>query len=145
MFFYVLILPTLLNKNMNTAIVIIGSNYQKESNIAKAKDLLNEHFDISVESKLVLTKAVGKNINEDFLNQALVLHSADSASETIKHFKHIEDQLGRSALTQLQGIIPIDIDLVFWNGVIKRKDIDKYDFVRDCIDEVIARTDIKLL
>ena len=68
--------------------------------------------------------------------------SADSAIETQNHFKHIEDLLGRSPLTSMIGDIPIDIDLIFWNGEQRRVDYDKYDFVRECVDELLERIKI---
>lgn len=127
---------------MNTAIVMLGSNYQKEENLERAKEKLGEFFEIVDESKIILTKPVGEKYKNEFLNQAVVLLSADSANETQNHFKHIEDLLGRSPLTSMLGDIPIDIDLIFWNGEQKRIDYDKFDFVRDCVDELMGRMTI---
>lgn len=124
---------------MNTAIVMLGSNYQKEDNLERAKEKLSEFFEITDESRLILTKPVGEKYKNDFLNQAIVLLSADSAIETQNHFKHIEDLLGRSPLTGMIGDVPIDIDLIFWNGEQKRIDYDKFDFVRECVDELLER------
>lgn len=124
---------------MNTALVMLGSNYQKEQNIDRAKEKLSEYFEITDESRLLLTKPIGKKYKNDFLNQAITLLSADSAKETQKHFKHIEDELGRSPLTNIIGDVPIDIDLIFWNGEQKRNDYDRFDFVRECIDELIQK------
>lgn len=47
---------------MNTAIVMLGSNYQKEQNIDLAKDKLSEFFEITDESRLLLTKPIGKKV-----------------------------------------------------------------------------------
>lgn len=127
---------------MNTAIVMLGSNYQKEENLERAKEKLGEFFEIVDESKIILTKPVGEKYKNEFLNQAVVLLSADSANETQNHFKHIEDLLGRSPLTSMLGDVPIDIDLIFWNGEQKRIDYDKFDFVRDCVDELMRRMTI---
>lgn len=127
---------------MNTAIVMLGSNYQKEENLERAKEKLGEFFEIVDESKIILTKPVGEKYKNEFLNQAVVLLSADSAIETQNHFKHIEDLLGRSPLTNMIGDVPIDIDLIFWNGEQKRIDYDKFDFVRDCVDELMGRMTI---
>jgi 2-amino-4-hydroxy-6-hydroxymethyldihydropteridine diphosphokinase len=127
---------------MNTAIVMLGSNYQKEDNLERAKEKLSEFFEITDESRVLLTKPIGNKYKNDFLNQAIVLLSADSAIETQNHFKHIEDLLGRSPLTSMIGDIPIDIDLIFWNGEQRRVDYDKYDFVRECVDELLERIKI---
>lgn len=124
---------------MNTAIVMLGSNFQKEQSLERAKEKLSEFFEIIDESRMLLTKPVGSKYKSDFLNQAIKLFSADSASETQNHFKHIEDLLGRSPLTNMLGDVPIDIDLIFWNGEQKRTDYDKFDFVRDCVDELLER------
>ena len=48
--------------------------------------------------------------------------------------------IGRSPLTNMQGDVPIDIDLIFWNGQQKRNDYDKFDFVRECVDEILERS-----
>lgn len=129
---------------MNTAIVMLGTNFQKEENIYKVKELLNEFYEINDESKLLLTKPVGKKYKNDFLNQALLLHSADSATETQRHFKHIEDLLGRSPLTSIIGDVPMDIDLIIWNGKIKRNDYFKLQFVKECVDELIERNNLSI-
>jgi len=124
---------------MNTAIVMLGSNFQKEQNMERAKEMLSEFFEIVDESRVLLTKPVGKKYTNEFLNQALKLLSADTFIETQKHFKHIEDLLGRSPLTNMMGDVPIDIDLIFWNGQQKRNDYDNYDFVKECVDELLQR------
>jgi len=125
---------------MNTAIVMLGSNFQKEQNMERAKEMLSEFFEITDESKLLLTKPVGKKYTNDFLNQALKLLSDDTAVKTQKHFKHIEDLLRRSPLTNTMGDVPTDIDLIFWNGEQKRSDYHKYDFVKECVDELLRRS-----
>lgn len=125
---------------MNTAIVMLGSNFQKEQNLERAKEMLSEFFEIVDQSSVLLTKPVGTKYTNEFLNQALKLLSVDTAIETQKHFKHIEDLLGRSPLTNMQGDVPIDIDLIFWNGEQKRNDYDNYDFVKICVDELLDRS-----
>lgn len=130
---------------MNTAVVMLGSNYQKEDNLQKAKDLLNDFFEITDQSQVYTTKAVGEKHKNEFLNQAIILLSADSAKETQKHFKHIEDLLGRSPLTNMMGDVPIDIDLLYWNGQLKRNDYEKFEFVRQCIDELMIRNKDKFV
>ena len=37
----------------------------------------------------------------------------------------------------MQGDVPIDIDIIFWNGVQKRNDYERYDFVKELVDELI--------
>ncbi|OIP85076.1 MAG: hypothetical protein AUK44_00595 [Porphyromonadaceae bacterium CG2_30_38_12] len=129
---------------MNTAIVMLGSNYNKEDNIEIAKAKLNEYFEILRESSLMHTEPIGQKYKTKFLNQAVQLFSDESARDTIRHFKNIENDLGRSAQTNIAGVVPIDIDLIFWNGKQKRSDYDKYDFVKQCVDEIIDRSKFKI-
>lgn len=121
---------------MNTAIVMLGANVNQEQNLMLAKELLAEFFEILDESSIMITKPIGKKYKTDFHNQAIKILSDDTAKQITSHFKHIENEMGRSALTNLKGEVPIDIDLIFWNGVQKRSDYDKYPFVKQCVDEI---------
>lgn len=121
---------------MNTAIVMLGTNTNHEENLAKAKARLADFFEILDQSTVLKTKPVGKKYTTDFLNQAIKLTSDDKCRETEKLFKLIENEFGRSALTNQKGIVPIDIDLIFWNGQQKRADYDKFWFVKQCVDEI---------
>jgi len=121
---------------MNTAIVMLGTNVNQEQNLISAKEKLSEFFEILDESSILITKPIGKKYNTDFHNQAIKILSDDTAKETALHFKQIENEMGRSPLTNQMGEVPIDIDLIFWNGVQKRNDYDKFSFVRQCVDEI---------
>ena len=121
---------------MNTAIVMLGANVNQEENLTKAKNRLNDFFEILDESTILITQPIGKKYKTEFHNQAIKILSDDTAKETVKHFKHIENEMGRSPQTNQRGEVPIDIDLIFWNGVQKRSDYDKYPFVKQCVDEI---------
>ncbi len=127
---------------MNTAIVMLGTNTNQEENLIKTKARLADFFEIIDESTVLTTKPIGKKYTTDFLNQAIKLTSDDKCRETEKLFKLIENEFGRSAATNKNGIVPIDIDLIFWNGVQKRNDYDKFWFVKKCVDEIIDNPEI---
>ncbi len=120
---------------MNTAIVMIGSNLDQE-NLTKARERISEFYEIIDQSVILKTKPIGKKYTTDFYNQAIKLLSDDTAKETAHHFKHIENEMGRTAQSNQRGEVPIDIDLIFWNGEKKRSDYDRFDFVRQCVDEI---------
>lgn len=127
---------------MNTAIVMLGTNINKEENLLIAKEKLSNYFEIIDESALLVTKPIGRKYKTDFMNQAIKILSDETAKATTKHFKQIENELGRSAFTNLKAEVPIDIDLVFWNGEPKRADYEKYWFVRQCVDEIKDRVEL---
>jgi len=121
---------------MNTAIVMLGTNINQEENLVKAKEMLSNFFEIIDESSVLITAPIGKKYKNDFHNQAIKLISDDTSKEITSHFKQIENEMGRSPQTNLKGEVPIDIDLIFWNGIQKRADYDKFPFVKQCVDEI---------
>lgn len=121
---------------MNTALLMLGSNANAELNIELAKDKISEYYEIVAVSSRITTQAFGKQYKSGFCNEAIKILSDETAEETKATFKLIETELGRTDLSKKDGIIPIDIDLISWNGSVMHKDYDRFDFVRKCIDEI---------
>jgi len=121
---------------MNTAIIMLGSNADAENNLQLAKEKLSARFEIAKESSVDLSKPLGKNYKSDFLNKAMMLLSDDNEKETVSIFKDIEAEMGRTPTSKSEGIIPIDIDLIFWNDKLASQDYERFDFVRYCINEI---------
>ncbi len=121
---------------MNEGIIMLGSNVNPEENIAKAKEKINFHYDIIDESNVLITLPRGKKYKNHFLNQAIKILSDEKAEDSVRFFKQIEAALGRTPEGKANGLIPIDIDFVFWNGNAMRDDYEKWDFVRICIDQI---------
>ena len=126
---------------MNTAIVMLGSNIDQNTNLIRAKERLADFFEILDESTMLITEPIGKKYTTKFHNQAIKIISDDSAKEVARLFKQIENEMGRSALTSQRAEVPIDIDLIFWNKVQRRSDYDKFPFVRQCVDEIKDRVE----
>jgi 2-amino-4-hydroxy-6-hydroxymethyldihydropteridine diphosphokinase len=121
---------------MNTAILMLGSNANAEMNIELAKEKISEYYEIVSMSSTITTQPFGKQYRSRFQNEAIKILSDETAEETKATFKLIETELGRTDTSKEKGIIPIDIDLILWNGTIVHKDYERFDFVRKCIDEI---------
>lgn len=121
---------------MNTVLLMLGSNSDPEINLKLAIEKLAQYFDIVVQSTLLISKPVGNHYINDFHNLAIKLYSNFDLSETKARFKQIEMELGRTPESKKTGLICIDIDLIFWNGILVHKDYERFFFVKDCIDEV---------
>lgn len=121
---------------MNTAIVMLGSNTDALNNLNRAKELLSACFEIVKESSVISSKPVGKNYKSEFSNKAVILLSVETEEETKSIFKDIETEMGRTQQSKKTGIVPIDIDLIFWNDKQVHVDYDRFDFVRNCIKEI---------
>ncbi len=121
---------------MNEGIIILGSNYKQDENLSKAKDKINEKYEIIDESNILITLPRTTKYKNHFLNQAIKILSDEYYEDSVRFFKQIEQELGRTPDGKAKGIIPIDIDFVFWNQKAMRDDYEKWDFVRICIDQI---------
>lgn len=130
---------------MNEGIIMLGSNVNAEDNITKAKERINDRYEIIDESSALITLPRGKKYKNHFLNQAIKILSDEYSEDSIRFFKQIEQELGRTAEGKAAGLIPIDIDFVFWNGSAMRGDYEKWDFVRICIDQIKDKPSISKL
>ena len=122
---------------MNTAIIMLGSNTDGSKNMELTLNKLVECFEITNISLQVNTEPVGYQFSSNFQNLALKLLSKDTIEETIATFKHIEQEMGRKPDSKLTGIIPIDIDLIFWNNALVHNDYIRFEYVRECVNEII--------
>jgi 2-amino-4-hydroxy-6-hydroxymethyldihydropteridine diphosphokinase len=122
---------------MNTVIIMLGSNSQAETNITLTTKKLAAFFDIVAQSSLIITEPFGYHYVNDFHNIALKLLSDKTAEETRLVFKQIEREMGRTPGSKKEGIIPIDIDMIFWNQTLVHNDYNRFDFVKRCVDDLI--------
>ena len=121
---------------MNEGIIMLGSNVNPEANINLAKDKINDKYEIIAESTSLITLPRNNKYKNYFINQAIKILSDEYYADTVKFFKLIEKELGRTENGKEEGLIPIDIDFVFWNGSAMRNDYERWDFVRTCIDQI---------
>ena len=121
---------------MNTALIMLGSNSNADQNLELTREKLTEYFEIISQSTRLVTKPFGKQYIGDFQNEAIKILSAETADETKNIFKQIEMELGRTPESKQLGVIPIDIDLIFWNEKLLHDDYSRFDFVRICVDEI---------
>lgn len=130
---------------MNEGIIMLGSNSNAEENITKAKERINDKYEIIDESTVLVTLPRGKKYKSHFLNQAIKILSDEYFEDSVIFFKQIEKELGKTPDGKADGIIPVDIDFVFWNDTAMRNDYEKWDFVRICIDQIKNKPSTSLL
>jgi 2-amino-4-hydroxy-6-hydroxymethyldihydropteridine diphosphokinase len=121
---------------MNTVFIMLGSNTNPRSNLDLAKDYLTSYFQIDACSNILSTEPIGKHYINPFLNIALKVQSRYILEETQSILKRIEVEMGRTQNSKKQGVIPIDIDLIFWNDDLIHSDYERFSFVKACIDEL---------
>ena len=121
---------------MNTAIIMLGSNTNAKRNMEHTFRKLLVFFEIINKSVQVDTEPVGADSVPDFNNIALKISTNKPREETVAIFKQIEREAGRRADSKLTGIIPIDIDLIFWNDMLVHDDYNRFEYVQNCVNEI---------
>ena len=69
-------------------------------------------------SEAIYTEPIGLSDSGLFLNQVAVAGTNASLEEVRRAVKAMEKRLGRMSDSKQKGKIPIDIDLLLWNGTI---------------------------
>jgi len=114
---------------MNNIVLSIGSNspdrhWQMESAIRYIKLKLKNVYSSSIYETLALN---GKDAS--YLNAVIVADTDMSIDEAKTFFKQWETLCGRNKVSKIKGVIPIDVDIVVWNGaIIKERDFVAYYF-----------------
>lgn len=124
---------------LNRIFLGLGSNRDKEKNMARAADYLRDRFLSLRCSPAVSTPPVGCPGAEPFLNQVAVAYTPFGPDEVRHILKQIESALHRTPADKQNGTIPIDIDLLQWNDrVLKPGDWERpyiVDGVRSLLRE----------
>lgn len=112
----------------------IGSNTDRETNLAFARQRLCDEFAECSFSPVLCTQAVGMNHSCSFLNQTVRIVTDREPLEIKRVLKQIEAEAGRTPEEKLREIIRLDIDLLIYNGnVVKPQDLLR-DFVRQGLE-----------
>ncbi|MGM9802807.1 MAG: 2-amino-4-hydroxy-6-hydroxymethyldihydropteridine diphosphokinase [Muribaculaceae bacterium] len=108
---------------MNTAILSIGSNTADSSTqMHLCVEWIKEHFNLTLLSGIYSSPAINGKDN-DYLNAVAAISTAHTHEQLVAIMKQYEQSCGRTPQSKALGNIPIDIDVVLWNGeVIRPKD-----------------------
>ncbi len=121
-------------------IIALGSNEEAASQIEKACRHIEQLLPHVHWSTPVYTRPVCSICTKLFLNRIGLSSTFLTIEELRYQFKRIEKELGRTANSKYQGIIPIDIDLLQWNDqILKPKDM-LLDYIQNGIQEIKKET-----
>ncbi len=122
---------------MNKALISIGTNVNRETNLALCHELLNEAFPEINYSNTSITTPYGNTYKDDFLNQLAFIYTSEAKQEILKRLKSIEKKMGRNATDKVNGSVKIDIDLVIWNEEILKPDDMERSYIVDLLPSLI--------
>ena len=115
---------------------MLGSNTEATHNMELAIVKLVDCYKVTGKSLPLITEPIGTHCFPDFHNVAIKLLIKESFEDTKAAFKQIEKLIGRKPESKSTGIIPIDIDLIFWNDILVHEDYNLYEYVRNCVNEI---------
>lgn len=123
---------------MTGMILGIGSNSgDRESMIAAAVKRIDETFGNVVSSSVYETPALNGR-DAPYLNAvvyAMTDMDMDSVNDVLKKY---ERECGRTPDSKIKGEVPVDMDIVVWDGeVVRKKDFD-CNYFRKGYDELLA-------
>ena len=116
---------------MNTLTLSVGSNSRdREWQMKHGIEWLKHIFsDVKVSS--IYNSVAVNGRDADYLNAVMTATTKQDLESTIALMKQYESVCGRTPASKLQGVIPIDIDIVMWNDdVIRPGDFAQQYFQR---------------
>lgn len=122
---------------MNKALISIGTNVDREANLALCHELLNGVFPGITYSNTSITTPYGNTCKDDFLNQLAFVYTSETKEEIQKQLKFIEKRIGRTATDKVNGKVKIDIDLMMWNEEILKPDDMERSYIADLLPSLI--------
>lgn len=111
---------------MAKALISLGANtYDKKQRLADAIAAIDQIAHIKAHTPIYETAAEGSVATLPYAN-ALILIETSTEYETLRAtFKQWEHNAGRTPESKIQGLIPLDIDIVTWDDqVIKERDME---------------------
>lgn len=98
----------------------LGANVDRERNLGRARGMLRTRFPAIRFSEPVYTAPEDFPFPEPFLNQVALLYTDEAPEEVAAALKRIERAVGRRPEDKARGRVPIDIDLLCWDGRVLR-------------------------
>lgn len=111
---------------MHQCVICLGSNCEAEKNLSIACNRLESEIGTIEWGEAVYTPSEGTFKNSTYLNRGAKFHTHRSIDELTSFFKSVELLCGRTSDSKKSGIVPLDIDLLIFDGKpIKPNDLMK--------------------
>lgn len=116
---------------MNSLVISIGSNSRdREWQMQHCIEWLKHSLSGTHVSTIYNSVAIN-NRDADYLNAVMIAKTKKGLEEITALLKQYETVCGRTPASKLEGSIPIDIDIVMWNGdVVRQRDFAQQYFQR---------------
>lgn len=124
-------------------IACVGTNVNHQSNIAKAREILDNTFADCRFSRVMLTLPIGMdNTNVRFANMLVVFNSTLDTEEVVSKLKQIEKQCGDTRMARSQGEVVMDIDLLRYDDERFHPSDWQRHYVKTLMEEMLQLTNV---
>lgn len=124
-------------------IACVGTNVNHQSNIAKAREILDSSFADCRFSRVMLTLPIGMDkTNVRFANMLVVFNSTLDTEEIVSKLKQIERQCGDTRLARSQGEVVMDIDLLRYDDQRFHQSDWQRHYVKTLMEEMLQLTNV---
>ncbi len=117
-------------------IIAAGSNQNPDENLNQAKRRLADVAVLVKTSNVRITPPFGNPNQPDFHDQAHLIETEDDHDTLKLKLKQIEKSLGRLLGQKNSTAIPIDLDIIVWDGIVVDPLVYEHDFLKESIVEV---------
>lgn len=120
----------------HSATLLLGSNVpDREEKLQAAVGGLEQVADVTARSHIYVSPD-RSGLGEPYANIVLKCSTALSLGELRCYISGLERRLGRTPQSKSMGVMPVDIDLVVWDGnVVSEADYDSPQY-RQCIERM---------
>ncbi|MDM7925420.1 MAG: 2-amino-4-hydroxy-6-hydroxymethyldihydropteridine diphosphokinase [bacterium] len=130
-------------KKPNRAVISIGSNIDPEPNIRRAMGEMAKFLRLLAVSDFVTTRPVGNADQPDFRNGAVLAETGMEKAALEEKLRAIETELGRRRTGDRFAPRTMDLDVVWWNGLVCHPDAETRDFVKTAMNQALDRFGLK--
>ena len=102
--------------NLHHVIISLAANRCQKPNLAKARQCLSDVLADVVYTAELWTEPVNSPRTDLYLNQLCAATTTLPLSELNQWLKQVELRFGRTAGRRQQGIVPIDLDVLLYDG-----------------------------
>ena len=119
-------------------IACVGTNVNHQSNIAKAREILDSTFADCRFSRVMLTLPIGMgNTNVRFANMLVVFNSTLYTEEVVRKLKQIERQCGDTRMAISRGEVIMDIDLLRYDDELFHQSDWQRHYIKTLMEEML--------
>lgn len=115
--------------------IAIGSNIRPEEHVPLALTCLADAFRLVDVSRFYETDPVGPPGRPDYWNGAVLVETTVARAAVVDVLRAIEHRLGRRRSDDRFAPRPIDLDIIWWDGVCD-PDVHERPFLRWCLRDM---------